>query len=181
MKTLLACLLLSLCAPAFATDVQIACTAPTKFTDGSTITTAITYKFFGALQGQPKVLLNATARTSCANTWAAVPAGTVCVEATAIVGAVESAHTVESCINVAAPTPQPPGGPTLTIVPTTPIAYKLRQAVDGMSLVAIGTLAPQTACDPSQSVNGYFRVPRSAVKLASKYDTLPLVAFALCS
>lgn len=92
-----------------------------------------------------------------------------------------SAVAFSNNIGVPAPKPSQPTGVTLTVSATNPTAYKLRQSVDGMAMVSIGTVAPGTACDAAQSVNGYSLVPRAAVTLASKFDTLPLIVFANCS
>lgn len=173
----LACLLLPLiAAPAFATDVQIACAAPTKFTDGTTITGAITYKFYGAMQGQPKVLLNATARTSCANTWASAPTGNVCADVTASVGGIESAHSAESCIAVAAPTPNAPGAPTLTLAAVGPTAYTLIKSKDRFVALPVGTIPLGTPCDNTQPVLGFYVVPVDAVKWSGTVRTLAALA-----
>ena len=60
------------------------------------------------------------------------------------------------------------------------IAYKQRQAVDGFTYVAIGSVPIDTLCTMQGQAGDYMPVPRSAVKLASKFDTLPLVTYARC-
>lgn len=180
-KITLALLCIFLPTLAFAADITVDCTPPAKNTDGSVITGAISFNLYGALQGQPKQLLTVTPLATCHSVRANVNPGTQCYEATAIVGGSESDHTAEACKLIASPKPNPPGGPTLTVSASNTTAYKLRQSVDGMAMVAIGTVTPGTACDAAQSVNGYSLVPRAAVKLASKFDTLPLVVFSQCS
>ena len=64
--------------------------------------------------------------------------------------------------------------------PVTLVAYKMRQAVDSFTFVAIGTIAPGTVCG-TQNVDGYSIIPRSSVTLKSKFDTLPLITFAVCA
>jgi hypothetical protein len=59
-------------------------------------------------------------------------------------------------------------------------AYKQRQAVDGFSFVAIGTIPVGTTCDSTHSVDGYMPVARSTIKLASPFDVLPLIVYARC-
>jgi len=56
------------------------------------------------------------------------------------------------------------------------IAYKQRLGIDTTQFIAIGKVASGTQCPNS----GYAVVPRSAVTLATKYDTLPLVVYANC-
>lgn len=166
---------------AHATDVTATCTAPTKNTDGSTITGAITYKFYGALQGQTKTLLNSTPRTTCANTWASAPVGTVCVAATAVVAGVESAQTPESCTVVAAPVPQPPGALTVTIA----TAYEIRPNSTG-TLVAtrIGVIQLGTQCQSDTRKVGavtYNRVDPKSIDLINWPAVVPPVdTFAKC-
>jgi len=61
------------------------------------------------------------------------------------------------------------------------VAYKLRQSVDGFEMVAIGTVAigtPLFDAPVDDTAFLYSRVPRSAVTLASKFDTLPLLVYA---
>lgn len=72
--------------------------------------------------------------------------------------------------------PMPPTGLAVTSM----IAYKMRQTVDGFTFVAIGSVAAGTQCS-DLSAQGFNVVPRSAVKLTSKFDTLPLIAWAVCS
>jgi hypothetical protein len=169
-------------APAFAANVQVSCTAVTTLANGAAIPTgtAVTYKFYGALQGKTKTLLNSTPATTCANTWVNAPAGTVCVDATAVIGTTnESAHSTEVCATVVAPAPSAPTGVTLTVIADT-TAYKMRQSIDGIQMVAIGSVAAGTQCG-AHNVDGYSLIPRARVTLASKFDTLPLTVFAQCS
>jgi hypothetical protein len=55
------------------------------------------------------------------------------------------------------------------------VAYKIRQSVDGIAFVAIGTVPFGTRCIAENPVGDYYRVPRAAVTLASRFDTLPLI------
>jgi len=77
--------------------------------------------------------------------------------------------------------PSPPTGVSLVVAASNTTAYKMRQAIDGYSFVAIGSVAPGTSCDATHSADGYTPVPRASVTLASKFDTMPLVVFAKCS
>jgi hypothetical protein len=65
-------------------------------------------------------------------------------------------------------------------VTLTTIAYKQRQAVDGVTYVAIGSVPIDTACTMSGQAGGYMIVPRASVKLASRFDVLPVTAWAHC-
>lgn len=112
MKSLLAllCLFLPLFAiPAHATDIIVACSAPTKFNDGTPVTGPVTFNLYGALQGQPKKLLAPSPLTTCSSVRSNVNAGTQCYELTALVpGYGESDHTSESCVTIAAEPTCPP-------------------------------------------------------------------------
>lgn len=72
--------------------------------------------------------------------------------------------------------PNPPTGLTVVNV----VAYKMRQSVDGFSFVAVGTIPLGTACNEQLPASGFNVVPRASVKMASRFDTLPLVVFAKC-
>lgn len=85
-----------------------------------------------------------------------------------------------SAVTVPAPKPSPPSGVTTTVLASNTTAYKMRQAADGYSFVAIGTIPAGTACDANHTVDGFTLVPRAAVSLASRFDTMPLVVFAKC-
>lgn len=62
----------------------------------------------------------------------------------------------------------------------TSVAYKQRQAVDGLTYVAIGSVPIDTPCTMQGQAGDYMPVPRASVTLASRFDTLPLVAYARC-
>jgi hypothetical protein len=97
-----------------------------------------------------------------------------------VAGATSDMSMLTGAVTVPAPKPSPPSGVSATVSATNPTAYKMRQSVDGYSFVAIGTVAPGTSCDVNHSADGLTPVPRSAVTLASRFDTLPLVVFAKC-
>lgn len=165
MKKLALLLLLIIPGLACATDLTVTCTPPLKFTDGTTIPSnaAITFNLYGALQGQPKVLLQPSPLTTCSSVRQNVNPGTQCYEATAIVGGSESAHSPESCKTVTAPVPQAPGAPTLTLSTTSTVAYMELQRPDGFGFLVIGTVPLGTPCDATQGVNQYHVVPAAAV------------------
>jgi hypothetical protein len=163
MKSLLAllCLLLPLLAiPAHATDITVACTAPTKFTDGTPITGPVTYNLYGALQGQPKKLLAPSPLTTCSSVRSNVNAGTQCYEATALVpGYGESDHTSESCVTITAePTcPAQPAPQTRTQACIAPLVGSWSQTLTYTSVAApacwqpgawLPTQAPEGVCAP---------------------------------
>jgi hypothetical protein len=62
----------------------------------------------------------------------------------------------------------------------TAIAYKQRQAVDGVTYVAIGSVPIGTPCTMQGQAGDYMMIPRASVKLASRFDTLPLTVWAKC-
>jgi hypothetical protein len=76
---------------------------------------------------------------------------------------------------VPAPTPMPPS--TLTVSDLT--AYTVIKRVDRFVMLPVGTVPAGTKCDPTQSVNGYYAVPRAAVKWSG--DVQPDVVVAQCS
>lgn len=175
---LLALLLFAL--PAHAATVNITWTAPTRMTDGTTITTPITYKLYRGTSAASLTLLVTTPAGALGYQDTNAPAGDVFYAVSAVVGGVESARTGPVTINIPAPAPNPPTGLTLSVVVADTNAYKLRQGVDGFSFVAIGTVPAGTAC-LAQTVGEYAVVPRGTVKLANRFDVLPLITFAKCA
>lgn len=57
------------------------------------------------------------------------------------------------------PVPNPPGG----LVVTASTAYTLVKGKDRFVLLPVGTVPANTPCNPDQTVNGYYVVPKSAV------------------
>lgn len=100
---------------AFATDVQINCTAPTKNTDGTSITGPITYNLYGAKQGVAKQKL-VNAATACSFTRFNVSTGVQEYYVTAVVGGVESDPSSTASITIEPPPPPKPNAPTGTVV-----------------------------------------------------------------
>jgi hypothetical protein len=76
---------------------------------------------------------------------------------------------------IAPPVPQPPG--TLTVAAT--VAYQVIGTPDRFAMVPVGTIPAGTECDTTQSVNGYYVVPRSAVTWYGSVK--PQVTVAICS
>lgn len=116
MKKILLGLALSFLAVAtHAADIRVTCTAPTKNTDGSTITGAITYSLYGALQGQTKTKLF-SGKTTCDFTHPNVAVGVQEYYVTATVANVESAPSTTANVTVPPPTPNAPTGTVVVIV-----------------------------------------------------------------
>lgn len=156
----------------------LTCTPPTKNTDGSTITGTITYNFYrGTSATAVTTKLNATPTATCAYVDASAPVGTNYYAVTAIVAGEESALSAVASKTIAPPVPNAPSNLTVA----SGVAYKLRQSVNSLSMVRIGKVAPGTSCDATHTVDGYYLVPRETVKLDSKLDTLPLLAFSDCT
>lgn len=99
---------------ALAGTATLTWTAPTLNTDGTTIVGAITYKVYGAIQGQTKLLLGSPTLLTFTHN----PAGgaTWCYDVTANVAAQESAHSVEACKLIPMPVPNPPTNVTIAAV-----------------------------------------------------------------
>lgn len=163
---------------AHAGTASLICTPPTKNTDGSIITGAITYNFYrGTSATTVTTKLNATPATICAYTDSAAPVGTNYYAVTALVAGEESALSAVASKTIAPPVPNAPSNLTVA----SGVAYKLRQSVNSLSMVRIGKVAPGTSCDATHTVDGYYLVPRETVILDSKLDTLPLLAFSDCT
>jgi hypothetical protein len=164
-------------------------TAPTSNTDGTPYTDNAGYNVYrgASATSLAKVKSVGPAITSIDDTGLA--SGTYVYAVTTVnASSLESAKsatasaTVTGSVTTASATasvqsiPNPPTG--LTVINVT--AYKMRQNVDSYSFVSIGTVPIGTACNGDHAADGFNVVPRSAVKLASRFDTLPLVVFAKC-
>lgn len=73
-------------------------------------------------------------------------------------------------------TPKPPTGLT---VAGAGVAYTILKREDRLVLLPVGTVAPGTACDAEQSVNGHNVVPRESVVWSG--TVRPVVVVALCA
>jgi len=168
---------------AHAADLQITCTGPTQYTDGTSIPagTAITYSLYGGLQGATKAKL-ATAQT-CSFLRTGVAPGTQEYYVTASVANVESAASVTYTKVIPLPTPKAPTAVTGDLV-----AYEVRPNSSGvMTATAIGVVRPGTLCTAQTRVAGgvtYSRIDRESVDLSGRNmprQTNPVEAWATCS
>lgn len=167
-----------------AAEMQVTCTPSTKWNDGTTIAagTPSTFKFWGALSGQTKVLLNAaTTPSTCAYTWPNAPVGNACVAVTQVTDGKESDQSAQSCLAVTPPPPSKPGAPgapVLKLVTTSPTVYNVVQGQGVFALLPVGTAPLGTSCDSTQTVNGLFAVPKSAVTLTNPNSTATVLVSA---
>jgi hypothetical protein len=177
-------LLLLASSAAIAADLNVTWKNAAVYTDGSSMpSTDIVSSTVSCGLNQTTLTLTVTAQGAAQS--ATVPGALsgkvyVCGVVTNSKSNGSSAIAFSNNVTTPAPKPSPPSGVTLTVSATDTTAYKMRQSVDGYSFVAIGTVNAGTACDATHSADGYSPVPRANVKLASKFDTLPLVAFAKC-
>lgn len=113
---LIAALLALVALPAFAQTATLTCTAPTTYTNGTPIGTAvISYKFFrGASQAGPFTLETKTSST-CGTSYTGLAVGTHWFTASAVVNGVESVQTAPVSKAIAPPVPQPPTNLTVDV------------------------------------------------------------------
>ena len=171
--------------PASAGDAVLTWTLATANTDGSAIpasgptslaATRVEWgtcsgSAFGTVVGQQTVATPATTYTVTG-----LAAGVWCFRAySRTVAGLESAPTNVVTKTILQAPPQPPGN--LTVAALT--VYQFIGTTDAITLLAVGTVPAGTACDPAQSVNGRYAVPRAAV---TWYGSVrPRVVFAQCS
>jgi hypothetical protein len=171
--------------PANAGDAALTWTLATQNTDGSAIpasgptslaATRVEWgtcsgSAFGTVAGQQTVATPATTYTITG-----LAAGVWCFRAySRTVAGLESAPTNVVTKTILQSPPQPPGN--LTVAALT--VYQFIGTTDAITLLAVGTVPAGTACDPAQSVNGRYAVPRAAV---TWYGSVrPRVVFAQCS
>lgn len=173
---------------AFAGTATLTWTAPTLNTDGTAITGAITYKVYGALQGQTKLLLGSP--TLLTFTHSPPPGGTWCYDVTASVSAQESAHTTEVCKLIPLPIPNPPTNVTIAAITGamfTP-AYKYSVSTLGVATrsTSLAGLVPLgTSCQPvalfTYRTKPYKQVPQTAVLWESNGVAPSALVAAACS
>lgn len=109
-------LLALLALPVFGQTATLTCTAPTQYTNGQPIGTAvISYRFFrGASQTGPFTLETRTS-TTCGTTYTNLAVGTHWFTASATVNGVESVQTAPVSKVVPPPQPQPPTNLTVDV------------------------------------------------------------------
>lgn len=178
--SLLLLTLASLTLEAFGATVTVNWTNPTTYTDGtplpaSAITrTRIEYgtcagTAFGTKAGEFIATGSATTATS-----PNLAPGTWCFRALTTANGLESAPTNAVSTVLVQPPPNPPTG--LTVSAT--VAMTVIKQRDRFVMLPVGTVPAGTACDTSQSVNGYYVVPRSAVTWSG--NVRPEVVVAQC-
>ena len=181
-------LLLLFSVSAMAGEAQLSWTQPTQNTDGSAIPASGTGRLvgnrvewgtctgtapnytFGTKAGEQVFTTPTTAYT--------VPnlaPGTWCFRAYASTTYGESGPTNAVAKVIAAPMPNPPSG--LTVADG--IAYTIIKREDRFVLLPVGTVPSGTTCDTSQSVNGYYVVPRESVTWSGTIK--PVVVVSQCS
>lgn len=107
MYRLIAGLLALVSFSAWAGDATLTCTPPTQFTDGTSITGTITYKFYRGTSATTQATASAV-QPACAFTWTGLAPGTHFFSSTATVGGVESNRSNVTSVVVPNPTPNPP-------------------------------------------------------------------------
>lgn len=169
---------------AYAGEAQLTWIQPTKNTDGSSIPTSgagslvgnrvewgtCSGTAFGTKAGE-----QAFATPTTAYTVPNLAPGTWCFRAYASTTYGESGPSAVASKIIAAPMPNPPTG--LTAVGG--VAYTILKREDRFVMLPVGTVPPDTQCDTSQGVNGYYVVPRESVTWSGTVK--PVVVVSQCS
>lgn len=171
--------------PTHAGDAVLTWTLATQNTDGTAIpasgptslaSTRVEWgtcsgSNFGTASGQQTVATPATTYTITG-----LAAGTWCFRAySRTVAGLESAPTNAVTKTILQAPPQPPGNLTVAAL----VVYQFIGTDDAVALLPVGTVPAGTACDPLQSVNGRYAVPRAAVTWYG--NVKPRVVFAQCA
>lgn len=188
MKKLLAAFLLFVASAAMGGSATVSWRLATNYTDGTPIAatgptalgwTRIEYgpcagpvlgtDTFNVIVPYPEVSLQLTN----------LPVGTTCFQAwTQLANGAESIdHSNVATKVVASPSVQP--APPAGLVAAAGTAYTILKQVDRFVMLPVGTVPASTPCDGTQTINGYFVVPRAAVTWAG--DVHPDVVVAKCS
>lgn len=171
--------------PTWAGDAALTWTLATANTDGSAIpasgptslaSTRVEWgtcsgSNFGTASGQQIVATPAVTYTVTN-----LSAGTYCFRAySRTVAGLESAPTNAVTKTILQAPPNPPGNLAVADL----VVYQFIGTDDAVALLPVGTVPAGTACDPQQSVNGRYAVPRAAVTWYG--NVKPRVVFAQCS
>lgn len=172
---------------AYAGTATLSWTAPTKRTDGAALTGTVTYKVYRGTSAAAVAASTTPIGTSATTgyTDASAPSGTQFYAVTAVDAAgVESAKTNAVSVVIPVAPPEAPTALSVTVQVADTNAYKQRFAVDSYSLVAFGSVPVGTPLDTSRTVTDasgtYCAVQRAAVTPRSRFEPLPLIAFARC-
>jgi len=166
----------------FAGDATLTWQAPTQNTDGSTIPATgpgslagfkIYYKLSTATTETVITVANPAARTYTINS---LSTGTWNFQMTAY--NVENSESNRTPV-LSKTISEPPLPPANTFVTTATVAYNVVKRTNGFVLVSVGSIPLNTPCDRTQSVNGYYAVPISAVTWSG--TVRPIVVVAQCS
>lgn len=98
-----------------APQVTVSWVAPAKFTDGTTITSAITYQLYVGASGKEAKFGNPVTAPPYVITPTPAAGTQVCVQITATVNATESDKTPEACTTVPYPAPSSPTVVTIVV------------------------------------------------------------------
>jgi len=169
-----------LSAPAMAGDMTLRWTAPIQNTDGSTLTDLAGYR---VKYGSSPTALTQTVQLNNAGllayTLTGLAPGTWYAALTAVnTQGVESALSNVVTKAISAPPPPVPQPPVIQVDARN--VYSIAKRKDGFVLLVVGTAPAGTQCDPTQSVNGKYVVPRAAVTWTNP-STAPDVVVADCS
>lgn len=171
--------------PSHAGDAVLTWTLATQNTDGTAIpasgptSLASTRVEWGSCSGSnfgTKAGEQVVAKPTTTYTITNLSAGTYCFRAySRTVAGVESAPTNVVSKTILQAPPNPPGNLAVADL----VVYQFIGTDDAVALLPVGTVPAGTPCDPAQSVNGRYAVPRAAV---SWYGNVkPRVVFAQCS
>lgn len=165
-------------------DVTLNCAFPTTNTDTTPLTDLAGIKVYGGTSG--KLLATVPKASGCTWTETNTTPSAHSYNITAFNAAgTESVHSSNVSIDTTPPPPPPsvPNPPT-NLKATTPgvpnTAYSVIKTDGRLSLLPVGTIPPETACDGSQGVlkdgRSFYVVPTSAVKWSGNVRTLAVVA-----
>jgi len=163
---------------ALAGSVTLTWTPPTLNEDGSPLVDLMGYRVYrGDVSGTYNVVIEVPDATATGYMVSGLSAGQYFFAVTAFnADDVESGFSNEVLKDVIT-IPNPPGN--LTVVEDL-TAFSVIKVVDGLVLLAVGTVPAGTQCDPGQSVNGHNVVSRDVVTMTAGTE-VPYVVVANCS
>jgi len=160
---------------AAADSIQLTCTLPTQNEDGSELTDLDGTRYYEAnVTGGPYALVyDETDATLCGAYLERPPGEYFYVAAAYNESGIESVYSGEATKVVSSISPEPP---TDLVTNGNLVAYAVQMSFDVVNTYPVGTVAAGVECDPDMSVNGFHRVPVSAVVFAGDADAKVAVA-----
>jgi hypothetical protein len=161
---------------AIAGEANLSWTAPTQNTDGTAYDDPGGFTvYFGPASGGVQIGVDVPDPTATTFTVPDLTAGDWAFQVTAWDDKTPRNESVKSNTALKTIAGAPPAPPTsLTVADTT--VFTIVKQVDRFVLLVVGSVPPDTPCDPTQTVNGHYAVPVADVTFTGTVEAVVVVA-----